>query len=172
MEEADIFYTECRENNNTAWCTYACIDARDNGNEWYYQSEMEEACANETFYEGPTLAEAANSTWSACRNDQHFDACYDVYYSGNPLYDSESVRLAGKWLEAYIIVEMNWYDQKCVNDRDLDWCEWSCVAASNGNGWFTDAEAEFACNPSWDETVTLEGQGTDVRLASKGVAAE
>ena len=155
MSESDVFYTECQDNNNIAWCTYACIDARDNGNSWYFDYEKEEACANETFYDdGPTLAEAANSTWSACRNDQDLDACYDVYYSGNPLYDSDSVRQAGKWLEASMLDEWVWYYQRCVNDRDLDWCEWSCVDATNGNIWYTDAEKEFACNPSWDETET------------------
>ena len=56
MGDDDIFYTECRANGNVDWCTYACIDARDNLNGWYLNSEKDEACESETWYDGTEAA--------------------------------------------------------------------------------------------------------------------
>ena len=76
MSDNMIFYTECRANGNVDWCTYACIDARDNQNDWYYESERDEACLSEQWYDyGPVATEGY--TWENCRIDQNATACFE-----------------------------------------------------------------------------------------------
>ena len=137
MSDGYIFYTLCRNNQNVDWCTYACIDARDNGNTWYYEHEMVEAC---------DIAES-DDLWSNCSNEVDTDACAAICDSDSTNFTSDQKDLACTWKDATVPEDYFYYN--CIQARDLDWCAWSCQDARNGNTWFAPEEQSFACNPSW-----------------------
>ena len=77
------------------------------------------------------------------------------------------------------------YDN-CFVGGNLDWCEYACIDATNGNTWYHDFMREEACNAvasAGDEEVDAERKrmmeqkmaemrAHEVSLASKSVAVE
>ena len=96
--------------------------------------------------------------------------------------------------------KFEWRDhlsRNCEVEGDLDWCEFACIEAINGNDWYYNSEVVFACDASgyegnYDEFKTDDDDDdeefvsfkriheanydtkrvAEVSLADKGVAVE
>ena len=63
--------------------------------------------------------------------------------------------MACKYQAAVDLHPWDYYSVYCVEDRDLDWCAWSCreahIKKDTRAPWYHPHQLEFACDPSWEE---------------------
>ena len=59
-----------------------------------------------------------------------------------------------------------------MEEKDGDWCMWSCTDSRIGNVSFYDEETAGQACSYWDHFNAAKEAGADVRLATKGVAQE
>ena len=86
--------------------------------------------------------------WQKCRNDNDIDECDTFCQTASEITPDDWVRKACKWVEAENLNEEIIYLDNCEVEGDLDWCEFACIEAINGNDWYYNSEVVFACDAS------------------------
>ena len=138
-------------------------------------------------YDDTTFAEIRDG----CMNDLNADQCAIICAAPENEIISEDVRsLACVWQEAKDLDESNIFNTRCRAWDELEWCQYVCIDAANGNTWYWDSEVEEACAAvaaadrkrmmnqkmidmrAHEAKMAAKRSSAGVSLASKGVEVE
>ena len=115
--------------------------------------------------------QARDEIWNSCRNDQDLGACRSICNNEFEIMPEEWTEKACLWQNAWRSGNSSkWY---WCEDGNLDWCEFVCIDAANGNDRYWDEWVTGACSAiAYTDDEGTDEDAAEVSLASKSEAVE